>query len=163
MHADTPLRCAPAPTTAARNQSRAPSLRVLVVDDNVSSAQSLAMVLKLDGHEVQVTHDGGDALEAVRRFRPEVVLMDIGLPGMDGYEVARRLRAGRGAGNGDRTSGRRHGLRRGRGPAPFARGRLRPPSCQTGRPRRRAGALGLAGMGDETRQSNPFSIGFSPI
>ena len=63
-----------------------------MVDDNVSSAQSLAMVLKLDGHEVQVTHDGGLALEAVRRFRPEVVLMDIGLPGMDGYEVARRLR-----------------------------------------------------------------------
>ena len=50
------------------------------------------MVLKLDGHDVQVSHDGRQALEAVRRFRPEVVLMDIGLPGMDGYEVARRLR-----------------------------------------------------------------------
>ena len=50
------------------------------------------MILKLEGHEVQVTHDGGLAIEAVRRFRPEVVLMDIGLPGMDGYEVARRLR-----------------------------------------------------------------------
>ena len=75
-----------------QERSSGPTLRVLVVDDNVSSAQSLAMVLKLDGHEVQVTHDGEGAIEAVRRFRPEVVLMDIGLPGMDGYDVARRLR-----------------------------------------------------------------------
>jgi CheY-like chemotaxis protein/two-component sensor histidine kinase len=64
------------------------SRRVLVVDDNVSSAQSLAMILKLDGHDVQVAHDGTVALDAVCRFRPEAVLMDIGLPGMDGYEVA---------------------------------------------------------------------------
>ena len=73
-------------------QSNTPSRRVLVVDDNVTSAQSLAMVLKLEGHDVQVAHDGGRALEAVASFRPAVVLMDIGLPGLDGYEVARRLR-----------------------------------------------------------------------
>ncbi len=91
VQAETP-KTVPDTTTGRKEQSRAPALRVLVVDDNVSSAQSLAMVLKLDGHEVQVTHDGGGALEAVRRFHPEVVLMDIGLPGMDGYEVARRLR-----------------------------------------------------------------------
>jgi signal transduction histidine kinase/ActR/RegA family two-component response regulator len=78
--------------TSQKEQSRRAVLRVLVVDDNVSSALSLAKVLKLDGHEVQVTHDGEGAIEAVQRFRPEVVLMDIGLPGMDGYEVARRLR-----------------------------------------------------------------------
>jgi signal transduction histidine kinase/FixJ family two-component response regulator len=66
--------------------------RVLVVDDNVSSAQSLAMILKLDGHDVQVAHDGTVALDMVRRFCPEVILMDIGLPGMDGYEVALRLK-----------------------------------------------------------------------
>lgn len=72
--------------------TRTPSSRVLVVDDNVSSAESLAKVLKLEGHEVQIAHDGASALESVRRFRPEVVLMDIGLPGIDGYEVARRLR-----------------------------------------------------------------------
>ncbi|MGO9467728.1 MAG: ATP-binding protein [Isosphaeraceae bacterium] len=77
----------PATACAANKRSR----RVLVVDDNVSSAQSLAMILKLDGHDVQVAHDGTVALDAVRRFRPEAVLMDIGLPGMDGYEVAQRL------------------------------------------------------------------------
>ena len=85
-------KTAPDTTTGRKGQSRPPARRVLVVDDNVSSAQSLAMVIKLDGHEVQVTHDGGGALEAVRWFHPEVVLLDIGLPGMDGYEVARRLR-----------------------------------------------------------------------
>jgi signal transduction histidine kinase/CheY-like chemotaxis protein len=91
VRAEAP-KAAPDTTAGRKGQSRAPARRVLVVDDNVSSAQSLAMVLKLDGHEVQVTHDGGGALEAVRWFRPEIVLMDIGLPGMDGYEVARRLR-----------------------------------------------------------------------
>ncbi len=64
------------------------------------SAQSLATILKLEAHEVQVTHDGGLAIEAVRRFRPEVVLMDIGLPGIDGYEVARRLRGDPALGSG---------------------------------------------------------------
>jgi signal transduction histidine kinase/CheY-like chemotaxis protein len=80
------------PTEVRKERVRRPALRVLVVDDNVSSAQSMAMVLKLDGHDVEVSHAGDLALEAVRRFRPQVVLMDIGLPGMDGYEVARRLR-----------------------------------------------------------------------
>ncbi len=85
------------PVPAAEDAHRQTTLacmprKVLVVDDNVSSAQSLAMVLKLEGHQVQVAHDGMEALEAVRRFRPAAVLMDIGLPGMDGYEVARRLR-----------------------------------------------------------------------
>jgi signal transduction histidine kinase/ActR/RegA family two-component response regulator len=85
-------KSAPEKIADRKEQSRGPVLRVLVVDDNVSSAQSLAKVLKLDGHEVQVAHDGGSAIEAVQRFSPEVVLMDIGLPGIDGYEVARRLR-----------------------------------------------------------------------
>jgi signal transduction histidine kinase/CheY-like chemotaxis protein len=91
VHATTRLS-EPHPTIQLKEPSQAPSLRVLVVDDNVSSAQSLAKVLKLDGHDVQVAHDGQAALESVRQLRPEVVLMDIGLPGMDGYEVARRLR-----------------------------------------------------------------------
>ena len=69
-----------------------PSLRVLVVDDNVDAAQSLAMLLKVSGHQVRMAHTGPTALEAALDYRPNVVLLDIGLPGMDGYEVAKRIR-----------------------------------------------------------------------
>jgi signal transduction histidine kinase/ActR/RegA family two-component response regulator len=71
---------------------KGPSRRVLVVDDNVDAAQSLKLLLELWGHEVRVAHDGHAAVEAARAFGPEVVLLDLGLPGPDGYEVARRLR-----------------------------------------------------------------------
>src|SRR5712692_7711794 len=67
------------------------SKRVLVVDDNVEAAATLAELLDLWGHEVRVVHDGRLALEEASQFHPEVVLLDIGLPQMDGYEVARRL------------------------------------------------------------------------
>ncbi len=70
-----------------------PSRRVLVVDDNLDAAESLAMLLKVEGHETRTAHDGPAALEAAEAFRPEVIFLDIGLPRMDGYEVARRLRA----------------------------------------------------------------------
>ena len=66
--------------------------RVLVVDDNVDGAESLAMLLQLFGHETRTVHTGPDALTAVRDFLPDVVFLDIGLPGMNGYEVAKRLR-----------------------------------------------------------------------
>jgi len=69
-----------------------PSLRVLVVDDNVDAAQSLAMLLKDSGHQVRMAHTGPTALEAALDYRPNVVLLDIGLPEMDGYEVAKRIR-----------------------------------------------------------------------
>jgi PAS domain S-box-containing protein len=69
-----------------------PHLRVLVVDDNVDTAQSLAMLLKLYGHEVWPVHTGPKALEVAQAEQPDVILLDIGLPGMDGYEVARHLR-----------------------------------------------------------------------
>ncbi len=75
-----------------RDGEPAPRRRVLVVDDNVDSATTLGMLLELMGHEVRVTHDGESALAAAPEFAPEIVLLDIGLPGMDGYEVARRLR-----------------------------------------------------------------------
>jgi signal transduction histidine kinase/CheY-like chemotaxis protein len=68
-------------------------LRVLVVDDNSDVAESIAMLLELQGHQVEIANDGPQALTAALRFAPEVVVLDIGLPGMDGYEVARRLRA----------------------------------------------------------------------
>ncbi|MDP9122541.1 MAG: ATP-binding protein [Acidobacteriota bacterium] len=65
---------------------------VLVVEDNLDAAESLASLLRLWNHEVSVAHDGPAALEVARAERPEVVLLDIGLPGLDGYQVARRLR-----------------------------------------------------------------------
>jgi PAS domain S-box-containing protein len=70
--------------------------RILVVDDNIDSAESLALLLRLYGHEVLMAHDGPETIEAVRTFNPQIVLLDIGLPGMSGYEVAAALRAERG-------------------------------------------------------------------
>jgi CheY-like chemotaxis protein len=67
--------------------------RILVVDDNFDSAESLELLLGLQGHEVRTAADGLEAIETARSFRPEIVLLDIGLPRMDGYEVARRMRA----------------------------------------------------------------------
>ena len=66
--------------------------RVLVVDDNEDAAESLAILLRLEGHEVHVALDGASALEKARALRPALVFLDIGMPVMDGYEVARRLR-----------------------------------------------------------------------
>ncbi len=71
----------------------ASSRRILVVDDNKDGALSLAMLLKMSGHELEVAHDGREALEAVARFRPDVVFLDIGLPVLSGYDVAAALRA----------------------------------------------------------------------
>ncbi len=68
------------------------ALRVLVVDDNLDSAQSLGMLLKATGHDVQLAYDGPTALQATLDYRPHVVILDIGLPGLDGYEVAKRIR-----------------------------------------------------------------------
>jgi PAS domain S-box-containing protein len=68
-------------------------LCVLVVDDNIDAAQSLAMLLEVAGHVVWLAHDGVAALEAVGEYRPHVVFLDIGLPKLDGYEVAKRLHA----------------------------------------------------------------------
>ena len=66
--------------------------RILVVDDNHDSALSLAMVLTMMGHETRTAHDGETALATAEEFRPDVVLLDIGLPKMNGYEVAQRIR-----------------------------------------------------------------------
>jgi PAS domain S-box-containing protein len=67
-------------------------LRILVVDDNRDSAKSLAMLLKISGHDMHTAHDGLDALEAAERLRPDVVLLDIGLPKLNGHDVCRRIR-----------------------------------------------------------------------
>ncbi len=66
--------------------------RVMVVDDNVDYAESIALLLRASGYQVQVVHTGPEALLAMAESRPDVVVLDIGLPGMDGYEVARRIR-----------------------------------------------------------------------
>jgi PAS domain S-box-containing protein len=71
---------------------RSATLRVLVVDDNRDSADTMAMLLGMWGHQVSVVHDGGDVLPRVAEFRPHVVLLDIGLPGVTGYDVAKQLR-----------------------------------------------------------------------
>ena len=67
-------------------------MRVLVVDDNEDTANGMAKILRLSGHDVQVAHDGPKALASALEHKPEFVILDIGLPGMDGYEVAARLK-----------------------------------------------------------------------
>jgi two-component system, sensor histidine kinase len=84
---------APAPTVpVCANGTGARPARVLVVDDNVDAAASLAMVLESIGLPHRIVHDGASALREASDFAPQVVLLDIGMPGMDGYEVARQLR-----------------------------------------------------------------------
>jgi CheY-like chemotaxis protein len=80
------------PALATGADSTAPR-RILVVDDNEDAAETLGLLLDTMGHDVRVTHDGPAALEAVNDFTPDVVFLDIGMPGMNGYEVARRMRA----------------------------------------------------------------------
>src|SRR5262249_41559222 len=84
-----------APTWAETDPGPAPAAplrRVLVVDDNVGAADSLALLLEMAGQEVRVAYDGPTALRVAREFHPEVVLLDIGMPGMNGYDVAYRMR-----------------------------------------------------------------------
>ena len=81
---------APAPAEAVLPAG--PSLRVLVVEDNVDAAESMAMLLKASGHDVRTAHDGPSGLKAVIDYSPDVVLLDIGLPDLDGFQVAKRIR-----------------------------------------------------------------------
>lgn len=80
---------APASDSSAGTRQR----RILIVDDNTDAATSAAVLLRLIGHKVETAGDGAAALELAARFRPEIALLDIGLPGMSGYELARALRA----------------------------------------------------------------------
>ncbi|HEY1286954.1 MAG TPA: ATP-binding protein, partial [Burkholderiales bacterium] len=85
--AETPVAADPAPDDVL------PPRRILVVDDNRDAADSLGLLLRVLGADVRVARDGAEALEAYGDYDPAVVLLDIGMPGMDGYEVARRIRA----------------------------------------------------------------------
>jgi PAS domain S-box-containing protein len=78
--------------TATGDGAPPTSRRVLIVDDNCDAADSLAMLLRVDGHTVEVAHDGQSALDVAEEFAPQVALLDIGLPILDGYQVARRMR-----------------------------------------------------------------------
>src|SRR5690606_38123268 len=72
---------------------------VLVVDDNLDAARSLSLLLELQGHRVEMVHDGQAALDILEGLEPDLVLLDIGLPRLNGYEVARRIRARLGGAN----------------------------------------------------------------
>jgi CheY-like chemotaxis protein len=80
------------PAASAASAQEVYGRRVLVVDDNVDAAESTAAYLRLEGHEVKTVSDGNEALSSVRVFAPHVIVLDIGLPGLDGYAVARQLR-----------------------------------------------------------------------
>jgi hypothetical protein len=107
----------------------------LVVDDNHDAAEAAAVFLAMAGHEVKAVGDGAEALASAPVFAPDVVVLDIGLPVMDGYEVRSACARCR-----DRTfaADRADRLRPARRSRPGARGRLRPPPDQAGRPRRAA-------------------------
>jgi len=80
------------PADDANSARPSASLRILVADDNFDSAKSLAMLLTLEGHETRTAHDGLEALDVAATFRPDAILLDIGMPKLNGYEVCRRLR-----------------------------------------------------------------------
>ena len=80
-------------TSAANGSPGRGRQRILVVDDNVPSAECLAELIKHWGHETRLAHDGAVALDSAREYRPDVILLDIELPGMDGFAVARALRS----------------------------------------------------------------------
>jgi CheY-like chemotaxis protein len=90
---ETPLPLTPTKDGGKRSATAITRNRILVVDDNRDSAESLAMLLRLTGQDVRTVHDGRQALILAEAYRPDLVLLDIGLPGIDGYEVARRLRS----------------------------------------------------------------------
>jgi CheY-like chemotaxis protein len=79
-------------TTEQNHATPASGHRLLVVDDNHDAAISLSLLLQLQGHHVRVAHDGPSALKIASTLRPDVIFLDIGMPGMDGYEVARKVR-----------------------------------------------------------------------
>ena len=81
------------PKVADDGVKPAPERRILVVDDNRDAAESLAVFLQLDGHSVHTAYDGVEAVEAAESFRPDIVLLDIGMPKLNGFEACRRIRA----------------------------------------------------------------------
>ena len=83
---------APSPYLTDPLQPPGKPCRILVVDDNIDAAETLEMLLEVSGHAVKIAHEGMSALQAAQAWRPDVMLLDIGLPGLSGYEVAKRIR-----------------------------------------------------------------------
>jgi two-component system CheB/CheR fusion protein len=90
--AEAPAAAPSRPPAKSRKASKVPCRRVLVADDNQDGAESLALLLRLNGHEAEIAHDGQEAVELAERFRPDVALLDIGMPRLNGYDAARRIR-----------------------------------------------------------------------
>jgi CheY-like chemotaxis protein/two-component sensor histidine kinase len=93
LPAATPIHSALASTPAVTAVDHRRSLRIVVADDNRDAAATLATLLELDGHQVEVAHSGDQALNLIEALRPDIALLDIGMPMLDGYAVARRVRA----------------------------------------------------------------------
>ena len=89
---DGPAPIEAQPTGDRNEEAGGRTQRILVVDDNRDAADSLATMLRMSGHETRTAYDGSEAVQAAQAFRPEIVLMDIGMPKMNGYEAARRIR-----------------------------------------------------------------------
>ena len=126
-------RCGSPRTIAGTDAVGAPTCRILVADDNRDAAESMSMVLRLMGNEVRTVNDGLKAVEEAAAFRPDLVLLDIGMPRLNGYEAARRIRA--------RTMGQGHAGRghdrmgAGRGQAPRDGSGIRPALHEAGESR----------------------------
>lgn len=82
----------PGPGPSAESDTRTQPLRVLIADDDRDGALTLSTLLEIEGYQVRTVHGGQEALDTAREFRPDVVLLDIGMPKITGYEAARRLR-----------------------------------------------------------------------
>jgi CheY-like chemotaxis protein len=93
VHLPVLIGAQPSSGIPARSDAPAATYKILVVDDGRDAADSLALLLRLHGHETRTAHDGIDALEIAEAFRPDVVLLDIGMPRLNGYEACRRIRA----------------------------------------------------------------------
>ena len=92
-HGQHDTRSHPRPGGSAGREAPRTSRRVLIVEDNLDTLRSTTLLLRDMGHEVDYAINGYAALEAARRFKPEIIILDLGLPGMDGFELCRKLRA----------------------------------------------------------------------